>query len=223
MEDIQPRIRQLAADIDLLEAAVAPLFLHQPSAASTPATNGHAAAAMCLPLLDRAKLHVLASLALESTLYCSLNLAGVDARNHAVFRELQRVRQYMLKIDAAEKPPAAEEPAGSRLNKSAAIRFLKADLDDQPAMKAQLNELLKQEQAAAAAESAGATISTDATISKATPETLAASRASQNSSPRGRKRGGGATPAGGSAGSGSANGSLTKRPKHVGGRGTRTM
>ncbi|CAK7562964.1 MAG: hypothetical protein SEPTF4163_000820 [Sporothrix epigloea] len=216
MEDIQPRIRQLAADIDLLEAAVTPLFLNQSSSSSsTPAANGHAAAAMCLPLLDRAKLHVLSSFALESTLYCSLNLAGVDARNHAVFRELQRVRQYMVKIDAAEKPPAADEPASSRLNKSAAIRFLKADLDDQPVIKAQLNELLQQEQAAAAAESAGATTSTSSI--PATTAALAASRSSQNASPCSRKRGGGATP----VSSGSAGGSLTKRPKHVSGRGSR--
>ncbi|CAK7217345.1 hypothetical protein SBRCBS47491_003132 [Sporothrix bragantina] len=216
MDDIQPRIRQLAADIDRLEAAVGPLLLNQSSssASSTSVTNSHAAAAMRLPLLDKAKLHVLASFALESTLYCSLGLAGVDARNHAVFRELQRVRQYMGKIDAAEKPPAAAEQPSSRLNKSAAIRFLKADLDDQPAMKTQLNELLKQEQAAAAAESASATLSP---ATSTTPAASAASRAAHNASPRGRKRGGGATP----TASGGAGGSLTKRPKHGNSRGSR--
>ncbi|CAK7206672.1 hypothetical protein SEUCBS139899_009476 [Sporothrix eucalyptigena] len=216
MEDIQPRIRQLAADIDRLEAAVGPLLLNQPNGASASSSsssssstnNGHAAAAMHLPLLDKAKLHVLASFALESTLYCSLGLAGVDARNHAVFRELQRVRQYMGKIDAAEKPPVAAEPT-SRLNKSAAIRFLKADLDDQPEMKTQLNELLKQEQAAAAAEAAGTS-----TAASAKP---AVSRPAHNASPRGRKRGGGPTPAAG----GNAGDSLTKRPKHGSSRGSR--
>ncbi|CAK7218645.1 hypothetical protein SCUCBS95973_003558 [Sporothrix curviconia] len=214
MDDIQPRIRQLAADIDRLEAAVGPLLLNQPSssASSTSVTNGHAAAAMRLPLLDKAKLHVLATFALESTLYCSLGLAGVDARNHAVFRELQRVRQYMGKIDAAEKPPAAAEPPSSRLNKSAAIRFLKADLDYQPAMKSQLNELLKQEQAAAAAESSGAPAAPTASSASA-----AATRAAHNATPSGRKRGGGATP----TASGSAGGSLTKRPKHGNSRGPR--
>ncbi|KAL1891749.1 hypothetical protein Sste5346_007499 [Sporothrix stenoceras] len=198
MDDIQPRIRQLAADIDRLEAAVAPLLLSDASGSSS-SNNNHAAAAMHLPLLDKAKLHVLASFALESTLYCSLGLAGVDARNHDVFRELQRVRQYMGKIDTAEKPPVVEPPT-SRLNKSAAIRFLKADLDDSPDVKSQLNDLLKQEQAAAVAgtqsESAAAR----------------AARAANNASPRGRKRGGGA------ATGGNASGSLTKRPKHGSGR-----
>ncbi|ERT00084.1 exosome complex protein LRP1 [Sporothrix schenckii 1099-18] len=199
MDDIQPRIRQLAADIDRLKAAVAPLLLNDASSSSS-STNSHAAAAMHLPLLDKAKLHVLASFALESTLYCSLGLAGVDARNHAVFRELQRVRQYMGKIDAAEKPPVAEPPT-NRLNKSAAIRFLKADLDDSPGVRSQLDDLLKQEQAAAAA---------------GTQSESAAARAAGNASPRGRKRGGGAA-AGGGAGS-SSGGGLTKRPKHGSGR-----
>lgn len=199
MDDIQPRIRQLAADIDRLEAAVGPLLLNDAGGLSSSSSNGHAAAAMHLPLLDKAKLHVLASFALESTLYCSLGLAGVDARNHAVFRELQRVRQYMGKIDAAEKPPVAEPPT-SRLNKSAAIRFLKADLDDSPGVKSQLNELLKQEQAAAAA---------------GTQSESAAARSANNASPRGRKRGGGPA-AGGSVGR--SGGSLTKRPKHGSGR-----
>lgn len=220
MDDIQPRIRQLASDIDRLEAAVRPLLLSgsasSPSASAsakaaakaaptassssasstlTPATPGHASAALHLPLLDRAKLHVLACFALESTIYCNLDLAGGDARNHAVFRELERVRQYMKKIDAADNPPV---PPSSRLDKSAAIRFVKADLtaDLTPAMKAQLDQLLKEEQAAAVAETGAA----------------GGGRASQNASPRGGRKRGGGPMAGSPAGSGSSH--LTKRPKY---------
>ncbi len=59
----------------------------------------------------------------------ALRLNDVDARNHAVFQELARVRQYFDKIKKAEAPPEQRE---STLNKSAAIRFLKADLVSSP-------------------------------------------------------------------------------------------
>ncbi len=49
----------------------------------------------------------------------------MDARDHAVFTELRRVRQYFDKIKRIESPPL---PRGAGLNKEAAIRFLKADL-----------------------------------------------------------------------------------------------
>ena len=209
MDDIQPRIRQLAAEIDRLEAAVGPLLLGKPADPATSsdpsdaaAAMGHAAAAMHLPLLDKAKLHVLASFALESSLYCSLGLAGVDARNHAVFRELQRVRQYMTKIDTAEKTSNESQKPTSRLDKAAAIRFVKADVDD-PGMKAQLNKLLREEQAAAVAETqsrgSGAAIAF-ASSSSTPPPSL---KLSSN-----RKRGGSLSRGGSESGS-----HLTKRPK----------
>ncbi|EPE08457.1 exosome-associated family protein [Ophiostoma piceae UAMH 11346] len=208
MDDIQPRIRQLAAEIDRLEAAVGPLLLGKPADPATSsdpseaaAAMGHAAAAMHLPLLDKAKLHVLASFALESSLYCSLGLAGVDARNHAVFRELQRVRQYMTKIDTAEKTSTESQQPTSCLDKAAAIRFVKADVDD-PGMKAQLNKLLKEEQAAAVAETQSR--GSGAAIAFASSSTPPPSLKLSNN----RKRGGSFSRGGSESGS-----HLTKRPK----------
>ena len=52
-------------------------------------------------------------------------MSEVDAKNHAVFTELTRVRQYFEKIKKIETPEAERE---STVDQQAAIRFLKADL-----------------------------------------------------------------------------------------------
>ncbi|KAK4947028.1 hypothetical protein LTR10_014170 [Elasticomyces elasticus] len=77
-----------------------------------------------LPLLDRAKLNVLVVYAIESLLFSYLKLQGVDAKEHAVFRELARVRQYFEKIKNAEPGATTEQPSVT-LNKEAAGRFIK--------------------------------------------------------------------------------------------------
>ncbi|OAA61831.1 exosome-associated family protein [Niveomyces insectorum RCEF 264] len=200
MDDIQPRLDQLTAALDGLEAAMTPLLLDgktgktgktTASKAVSNSSNSLATASLRLPLLDKARLHVLASYALESTLFCSLGLAGVDVRQHAVYRELLRVRQYMTKIDGVAKPVTAPT---SRLDKAAAIRFVKADLDD-PQVKAQLDALVKEAAAAATAE--------DDDAAAAGKESSSAAHRSH------RKRGGG--PAGAAP---ADRNKLTKRPKH---------
>lgn len=52
-----------------------------------------------------------------------LRLNGVNARNHPVFRELTRVKQYFEKIRVVESDASAKET--SRLDKAAAGRFIK--------------------------------------------------------------------------------------------------
>lgn len=96
-----------------------------------------------LPLLDRAKLYVLVSYTIESLLFCqsvpflialirplthraaALRLNGVETKNHAIFTELTRVKQYMEKIQKLEAPPAERE---TKVNTEATARFLKSDL-----------------------------------------------------------------------------------------------
>jgi exosome complex protein LRP1 len=53
-------------------------------------------------------------------------LNGVKAREHAVFKELTRVKQYFDKIKTAETPAAGRPTA--TLDKKAAARFIKASL-----------------------------------------------------------------------------------------------
>jgi exosome complex protein LRP1 len=60
----------------------------------------------------------------DSLAYLRLN--GINAREHAVFTELTRVKQYFQKIDAAENPVA--EKSNLKLDKGAAGRFIKAGL-----------------------------------------------------------------------------------------------
>lgn len=55
-----------------------------------------------------------------------LRLNGVKAREHPVFKELTRVKQYFGKIQDAEKP-SKERPVAS-LDKQAAVRFIKSGL-----------------------------------------------------------------------------------------------
>lgn len=79
-----------------------------------------------LPLLDKAKLYVLITYAIESILFSYLRLHGVKARQHPVFTELNRVKQYFEKVKLAENP--TEQRANLSLDKSAASRIIKAGL-----------------------------------------------------------------------------------------------
>ncbi|CZT50993.1 related to small unique nuclear receptor co-repressor [Rhynchosporium secalis] len=77
-----------------------------------------------LPLLDKAKLYVLVTYAIESMLFSYLRLNGVNAREHQVFKELTRVKQYFDKIKNIETPPVRN----TAVDKAAAARFIKAGL-----------------------------------------------------------------------------------------------
>ncbi|KIW79100.1 hypothetical protein Z517_08940 [Fonsecaea pedrosoi CBS 271.37] len=77
-----------------------------------------------LPLLDRAKLHVLLVYSIESLIFSYLRLHGVQAKEHAVFKELTRVKQYFEKIKQSEAAPQNSGPTLS-LDKDAAGRFIK--------------------------------------------------------------------------------------------------
>ncbi|KAK3700349.1 hypothetical protein LTR37_016053 [Vermiconidia calcicola] len=112
--DLQPLVEDLASNIDDLEESLAPLLK---TALSTSTSK--------LPLLDKAKLYVLATYAIESILFSSLHLNGVDAKSHPVMRELARVKEYFGKIKTAE---TAGTKRNVTLDKDAAERFIKADL-----------------------------------------------------------------------------------------------
>ena len=76
-----------------------------------------------LPLLDRAKLNVLLVYSIESLLFSYLKIHGVQVREHSIFKELARVKQYFEKIKAAEQPADTAEPTAT-LNKAAAARVI---------------------------------------------------------------------------------------------------
>lgn len=114
--DLGPLVANLSTNIDSLAASLTPL-LTTPLATSTSK----------LPLLDKAKLYVLTTYAIESLLFSYLRLNGTDAKSHPVFQELTRVKHYFEKIKAVETGAVTAKP-NQRLDKAAAGRFVKAAL-----------------------------------------------------------------------------------------------
>jgi len=110
---VMPLLEQLDDEIDDLEESLAPLLKTVLSETTSK-----------LPLLDKAKLYVLVTYAIESMLFSYLRLNGVDARQHAVFTELTRVKQYFEKVAHAENPPKRT----MELDKGVAGRFITAGL-----------------------------------------------------------------------------------------------
>ncbi|KAH7037122.1 Sas10/Utp3/C1D family-domain-containing protein [Microdochium trichocladiopsis] len=133
--DILPQLEQLDGEIDDLEDVLEPLL------------GSLADVAAKLPLLDKAKLYVLATYSIESMLFSALRLNSVDAKEHPVFKELTRVRQYFEKIKNIENPPQKPD---MKLDKQAAIRFIRADLADNSEVNTQLTEMIAKERAKAA-------------------------------------------------------------------------
>ncbi|KAF2709694.1 hypothetical protein K504DRAFT_467648 [Pleomassaria siparia CBS 279.74] len=111
--DLPERIEDLEAHIDDLETALSPLL-------STPLHK----TSSTLPLLDKAKLHILSAYAIESLLFSSLLTCGEDAKSHAIFKELGRLKGYFGKIKDAETGPEQR----ARVDKDAATRFIKHGL-----------------------------------------------------------------------------------------------
>ncbi|GAB1312259.1 Exosome complex protein [Madurella fahalii] len=139
VSDITPQLDQLEEDLNQVKEALKPLLDDIGDVSSK------------LPLLDKAKLYVLASYAIESLLFSTLRLNGVDTREHAILTELARVKQYMEKIQKIETPPAERE---NTVNTEAAARFLKSDLGDNKDIKEKLSELIARERAKATAKAA---------------------------------------------------------------------
>ncbi|KAK4452901.1 Sas10/Utp3/C1D family-domain-containing protein [Podospora aff. communis PSN243] len=141
VSDITPQLEKLNGDLDNLEEAIKPLLQNMGDIASK------------LPLLDKAKLYVLVAYAIESLLFSSMRLNGVDAKDHAIFKELTRVKQYFDKIQKIEK---GSEERETKLNTQAAARFIRADLADNKAIKEGLTAMIKEREARAAAQASKA-------------------------------------------------------------------
>ncbi|KAK5105948.1 hypothetical protein LTS08_000063 [Lithohypha guttulata] len=102
------------ADLESLEAVLKPILddsLHS--------------ATRKLPILDRAKLNVTVVYAIESLLFSYLKINGVDPKDHPVWKELARVKQYFSKVKEAEEKHT--KPAMT-LNKQAAARMIQHSL-----------------------------------------------------------------------------------------------
>jgi hypothetical protein len=73
-----------------------------------------------LPLLDRAKFYVTLTYAIDSLIFCYLRTRGANVKDHPVMQELERVKNYIRKVNAAEQAPTdrnlvVDQPAVQRM------------------------------------------------------------------------------------------------------------
>ncbi|KAL2786559.1 Sas10/Utp3/C1D family-domain-containing protein [Aspergillus keveii] len=150
--DLVPLLERLDDNVDELEEVLAPILR------STVVETSKK-----LPVMDKAKFHVMITYALESLIFSYLRLHGVNAKEHPVFRELTRVKQYFEKIKTLESAP---EQRTMVLDKQAAGRFIKHGLAGNDKLDLQREEQLAKEKARAQLKA-----SLLAKKAKATPET----------------------------------------------------
>ncbi|KAF2228982.1 hypothetical protein EV356DRAFT_494597 [Viridothelium virens] len=114
--DIGSLLDGLEGNIDKLEAALDPVV----SQALSETTNK-------MPVLDKAKFYIFVTYAIESILFSYLRLKGTNAKEHPVFSELARVKQYFQKVYKVENPdpPETSKPKLT-VDKDAARRFVTA-------------------------------------------------------------------------------------------------
>ncbi|KAJ5572855.1 hypothetical protein N7450_009839 [Penicillium hetheringtonii] len=112
--NLMPLLEQLDDKVDDLEEVLGPLITQ-----SLPKLSKN------LPIMDKAKIHSMTAYVLESLIFSYLRLKGVDAKQHPVWTELTRVKQYLAKIKALETEP---EQRTMTLDKAAAGRFIKHGL-----------------------------------------------------------------------------------------------
>lgn len=112
--DVKELADDMSGSIDDLETALAPLLNASLSASTSK-----------LPLLDKAKLYVVATYAIDSVLFSYLRLNGTKMQDHPVAQEIMRVRSYFNKIKEVEMGPAQRS---ATLDKDAAARFIKHGL-----------------------------------------------------------------------------------------------
>ncbi|CAK3778136.1 Nuclear nucleic acid-binding [Lecanosticta acicola] len=137
--DLQDQLEDLSTNITTLEAALAPLLDTPLSATSSK-----------LPLLDKAKLYILSTYALESLLFSALRLNGIDCSSHPVKAELNRVKEYFAKIKSAEEVGAGGRSLGAgRLDKEAAGRFIRHGLQGNEKYDRERRERTQRERAGA--------------------------------------------------------------------------
>jgi exosome complex protein LRP1 len=115
--DLPDLVEDLEVNIDELSTVLSPLLT---SPLSTTASS--------LPLLDKAKLYVLAAYSVESLLYSTLQASGVNAKEHAIFRELARLKGYFGKIKEVEERAAAPTAPRPKVDVAAAARFIRHGL-----------------------------------------------------------------------------------------------
>ncbi|CAA9965587.1 hypothetical protein CFE70_008693 [Pyrenophora teres f. teres 0-1] len=135
--DLPELVEDLEVNIDELTATLEPLL-------SKPLHT----TASSLPLLDKAKLYTLSAYAIESILFSVLKASGVDVTEHAIFKEIARLKGYNSKIREAEERDKNKENR-ARLDVAAAGRFIKHGLSGNDKYDLERRERMAKEKARA--------------------------------------------------------------------------
>ncbi|KAF3936746.1 hypothetical protein ABW19_dt0201982 [Dactylella cylindrospora] len=129
--ELWPQLDDLEDSIDTISVTLKPLLEENlPKNASL------------LPLVDKAKLYILATYAIESLIFSYLETNSITTSNHPIMKELTRIRQYFQKIrdiETKDKEKAEKEASSANtkhvdtrdnlvLDKEAAGRFISAAL-----------------------------------------------------------------------------------------------
>ncbi|KAK8864301.1 hypothetical protein IAR55_001548 [Kwoniella newhampshirensis] len=109
----QQTLASLTSSLDTLEKAFKPLE-------SSPWSETISA----LPTLERAKMDVLVSYAINDLIWVYLKTKGIDPEKHDVSAELERIKAYYAKVRAVEEP----EIQRLQINSAAAKRFIHSSL-----------------------------------------------------------------------------------------------
>ncbi|OCF36762.1 hypothetical protein I316_01358 [Kwoniella heveanensis BCC8398] len=103
----------LTKSLDVLENALKPLQTQEWSSTLEE-----------LSTLERAKMDVLASYAVNDLIWVYLKLKGIDPEKHDVSAELDRIKTYYAKVRAVEEPDAPRP----QIDSAAAKRFIKSSI-----------------------------------------------------------------------------------------------
>jgi exosome complex protein LRP1 len=147
-------VDDLDVNIDELTTALTPLL-------ASPVSK----TASTLPLLDKAKLYVLFAATIESLLFSALQASGADAKSHAIFAELVRLKGYNAKLklaeEAGENGVNLKKGPAARLDKEAAARFIRHGLAGNERYDLERAERIAKEKARAALKARGLKIKFD--------------------------------------------------------------
>lgn len=119
-EDVREPLTALDASLREVEDVLKPLI----DARWSDVTRG-------LPPLEVARMNAMYAYTVNTLFFVYLKAQGIATADHPVRQELERVRTYLTKVrDAAAQAQTSERT--SRLNVSAAKRFIEAALNDRP-------------------------------------------------------------------------------------------
>ncbi|EGD72524.1 hypothetical protein PTSG_00547 [Salpingoeca rosetta] len=82
-----------------------------------------------LTAVESAKMDLMTAYTMNSLFWMFLSSRGIDPKTHPVRKELDRIKEYMARVQKAENPDARDEAQPS-VNKAAAKRFVKAALSN---------------------------------------------------------------------------------------------